>query len=446
MPFVSFEDLLYLDENLESDHTQRASPVKLSITTSNGSILTNPTPPPQFTFEPYSSTSGPSTRLVADLADHQQHGPDLEALLGQATFCTAEGSIQSELDPTAQFYGFLSVENQLETPADARTGMNETEDGEAEGPPPLWVEPGWQGWREFPSTSSASLKLSLEVEALVGSVPTPPPQHDEAAESLLDLHSSPAKSQKATDETHSARNIASASDAPPAPAARVAASTQPDWMDGIADMIADYSSRPTLKHTKSLSTSVRHPFLNRPGHLARSLSTTTVLDDPFILDQNPSPARHQQEEQHTSASPQSKSRSKSQATARLQRFSPSPPAGGKRRPLESIPSNLTSTFSAIATSTYNSAGTGSKYETPLRPTRSNHHPPSSVNMERWLQFSSPVDPAASLGLVPTHAVPTTPGLSMIIGQDTPAAHGSMGGKRRKGTGGEGIGVGGGPIR
>jgi hypothetical protein len=71
------------------------------------------------------------------------------------------------------------------------------------------------------------------------------------------------------------------------------------------------------------------------------------------------------------------------------------------------------------------------FQTPLRPSRTvaNGHAPMTGPGMGWMQFSSPADPAASLGLAPTHAVPTTPGLSMIIGQDTP-----VGGKRRFGQG------------
>lgn len=443
MPFVSFEDLLYLDEGLESDPTQRPSPVKLSTTTSNGSILTLPTPPPRHSFQPYTSTPSSAARLGVDA---QQHGPDLEALLAQPPFTNPSGTLENGLDPTEQYYGFLAVETQLEVNGQSTAAANEDTDAdEAESPPPLWVEPSWQEWREFPSTSSASLQVSMQLDSTVGAsgTATPPQPIDEAAESLLDLHSSPAKaaSGSTTKETHNTLETASVAES----ASAVAALIQPDWMDGIADMIADYSSRPTLKHTKSLSTSVRHPFLNRPGHLARSLSTATLLDDPFILDSNSTPARQlqqQQEEQHSSASPQLKSKSKSQAASRVPRFSPSPMIERKRRPLESISSNLNVNGNGTGTGT-STSHLDSKYETPLRPSRANGGPPSSVGMEKWLQFSSPVDPAASLGLVPMHAVPTTPGLSMIIGQDTPAGPGaSVAGKKRRAVG---VGVGA-PIR
>ena len=76
-----------------------------------------------------------------------------------------------------------------------------------------------------------------------------------------------------------------------------------------------------------------------------------------------------------------------------------------------------------------------RFVTPARPSSRSHsslHPPASV--DKWLNLSSPADAAASLGLGPTQSVPTTPGLSMIIGQDTPrpllSAGGAAGKKRR----------------
>lgn len=464
LPFVSFEDLLSLDEGFETE--SRISSFKLEATTSNGSIITQPTSPLRPTFQPYTSTPVSSlrnsTRSYQTNHNDSQHGPNQEVYSQNPSFIldidNAELNLGILQDPTEDFYGLMAVENQVESTAGDKTDA-EGENDDGDGLPPLWVEPTWPAWQDFPSNSSASLaRIGMELDQAVSNTAVQQQEsapdiaeteidENAAADSLLNLQSSPLKTESS--QTQSIGN--DTSNMPPPPPNQ---STQPEWMDGINDMIADFSSRPAFKHSKSMSASARQPFLNRPGHIQRSLSNTTLLlDDPFILEPASASKMHKHGSAQELESPsfsQTKARSKSKSYSYRSHPSPSPLLERKREPLVPMHSNLSnptraSPFRLNPSDTHHPGmpintdsdskdqASSSKpqdgmFDTPIRPSRTN--PPSSVG--QWLRFSSPVDPAASLGLVPMHAVPTTPGLRMIIGQDTPLGPGAgLSGKTRK---------------
>jgi len=190
-----------------------------------------------------------------------------------------------------------------------------------------------------------------------------------------------------------------------------------NWMNGIPDLIKNYSSFSSAS-SRPDDSRPKQQFLSRPGIMQRSLSTT-ILDDPFVLD---------------SSTPQPKSAiSNTRAHTDLTGSPVRHASGSKRKDISASPLRMRAPLNPITNRAQGSntiftnspkKGVNIDYQTPLRPSRTAGSNASATGGYGWMQFSSPVDPAASLGLAPTHAVPTTPGLSMIIGQDTPA-----GGKR-----------------
>lgn len=475
LPFVSFEDLLSLDDGIESD--AKITPFKLEATTSSGSIITLPTSPLRPNFQPYTSTPVSSMRNSSRSRNDSQHGPNQEEEHDQQStdidnedaFLNGEDIDMSIFDdPTEQFYGLLAVENQAALDAAIATDVD-GEDDEGDGPPPLWVEPSWQAWRDFPSTSSVGLaRLAADLVNENNDVPleaTQPSQPDRdtttpearveidenaAADSLLNLQSSPIKADSSQSLSEANGDATTHNMAPPLPNQW----SQQDWANNAHDFIADCSSRPsTYQHGKSMSASIKQPFLHRPGNLQRSMSNATLLlDDPFDLNTTPranengnSQSQSNSQELGSPSFSRNNSKGRPRSSSYRPHPSPSPLLDRKRKPLLPKHSNLSIPNRPTSFEMFTRPDTTSKtdnessenvvkhtnsgsFATPVRPSRSN--PPSSVG--QWLQFSSPVDPAASLGLAPTHAVPTTPGLRMIIGQDTPDGGGLMSGKRRRG--------------
>jgi hypothetical protein len=225
----------------------------------------------------------------------------------------------------------------------------------------------------------------------------------------------------------------------------VGPATQAPWMNGIAQLIADYASNPsrsTSDQQESTASHTKHPFL-RP-HPHRSLSSTIMLDDPFVespdkpqpkIDSSPHrPARSNTNARFAHTLLTGSPMVKSARDANKRKAPPASPSGHLRPPLKLLAANRSHSTGAIQSTFHNSRYISPKkgnetFLTPLRPSRKGSTlDPSPAG---WMHFSSPADPAASLGLVPTHAVATTPGLSMIIGQDTPVA---AGGKKRRGEG------------
>jgi len=469
LPFVSFEDLLQLDSDTDTDIPRDRKKKKI---TSNGSLLTLPTSPLRPNFNPYTSTPDSDREPTAAQANQtqflgNQHGPTpstyYPATLASATAATGTAaallrkSRNTRLDSSPTTSATSSADTSpefgdytLRPVPIGDTAQEEEEDDH----PPLYVMPPWQEWNEFPSNSSAGLR-AIGQALLAGdqqvNLDLPTIQvndralNGEAAETLLDLHSTPVRagesSRSPTPEPVDAALLEHArlaiqeeeergyrSRTNPRPRPHASPATQEPWMNGIPSLIASYSSGPDssretyLRHASQ--SRAKQPFLSRPGHLQRSLSGTITLDDPFVLDSAGTPPQSRASgfvfgsrpnHPHLTGSPVIRRDSASKRKA------PPSPVNRMRAPLQSI------TNRSHSTGHQSTSPKKGDFQTPLRPSRTvaNGHAPMTGMGMGWMQFSSPADPAASLGLAPTHAVPTTPGLSMIIGQDTP-----VGGKRR----------------
>jgi hypothetical protein len=473
LPFVSFEDLLQLDSDTDTDVPRDRKKKKI---TSNGSLLTLPTSPLRPNFQPYTSTpdsvreppaAQPNQTQFAD--DQYGPTPSTQEPATLASF-TATGTAaallrkrrNTRLDSSPATSATSSAHTSPEVgdytlrPVPIGDPVQEEEDEDAH--PPLWVEPTWQRWAEVSTNSSTSLRAigqALLAEDQQIGVEVPSIQLDdkalngEAAETLLDLHSTPVRadesSRSPTPEPVDAALLVHArlaiqeeeergsrSRSNPRPRPHASPATQEPWMNGIAGLIASYSSasdpaRATyLRHASQ--SRAKQPFLSRPGHLQRSLSGTITLDDPFVLDSAGTP-------------PQSRASGSGSGRSNHHHLTGSPvvrrDSGSKRKPSASPVNRIMRAPLHPITNRSHSTGHSSQspkkgdFQTPLRPSRTvaNGHAPMTGPGMGWMQFSSPADPAASLGLAPTHDVPTTPGLSMIIGQDTP-----VGGKRALGQG------------
>lgn len=475
LPFVGFEDLLSLDEGFECP-TKDAYAIQPDPSMSTRSLIgtSSATRPNRAEYhDPYTSTPGSGSNESIQDSLHLQHGPPSHL---QAHSSFAE-YIPEDLDEVSdqQIFDLLRADaaQQLAL-ADHTTGDDEQlapdanpnaehgDEDEDEGLPLLMYPTEWHQWNhDLPSASNSSMaRIAAELDRS-----EPMTSTDE----LLN-HAGPSNATAAATETADDTAVALLDMyySPPKPSAAAAfaaprstAYAQPGWIDNQAQLIAEYSSRPPIKHTKSLSTSVRQTFLHRPGHMQRSLSTATLLDDPFVLDQD-----HDQDQGRASRS-HSNRHGNGESPAEQRRLKSthtrpgmsSPLSERKRRPLSTLhstgnsngqdnyvntntprPHSYTSSrlFSGNANDSSlkstHSTSNGNRFVTPARPSARSSHPPESIG--KYLKFSSPADPAASLGLVPSHAVPTTPGLSMIIGQDTPVAGGGTGGaKRRRPAGG-----------
>jgi hypothetical protein len=436
LPFTSFEDLLHLDSDTDVENDEGKKVKKL--VTSNGSFITLPTSPPRpnYTSTPVSSARGHQN-------DHQtlhdvdiQHGPTY-ASHGRRTIKIKKHdspttTVSSNNSPPLADYSLRHV-----------AGPNDImQDEEEDEHPPLWIQPAWQEWHEYPSNSSAGIRAIGQ--ALLAETPSDtnvPSIHitqprtgnfhgEEAAETLLDLHSTPARGgepdRSPTPELLDAALLAHARLAIQEEEERGRGGNRPrsmtvqkneNWMNGIPDLIKNYSSFSSVS-SRPDDSRPKQQFLSRPGIMQRSLSTT-ILDDPFVLD---------------SSTPQAKSNTSNTRNHPALTGSPVRNASGsKRKDIPASPIRMRAPLNPITNRAQGSntiftnspkKGTNTNYQTPLRPSRTAGSNAPATGGYGWMQFSSPVDPAASLGLAPTHAVPTTPGLSMIIGQDTPA-----GGKR-----------------
>lgn len=430
------------DTDVENDKPKK-------LVTSNGSLITLPTSPLRPNFQPYTSTPVSSARGNSN--DHQtlhdvdtiQHGPT-HAPTGRRIKLKTKKHDYSPATTDSSNDGLPLGDYSLRPVSGPVHDSGQEDDDDH---PPLWVQPAWQEWNEYPSNSSAGIRalgqaLLADGQAELG-VPSIRVSHShtgdihggEAAETLLDLHSTPARGEE-TDRSPTPEPV----DAALLAHARLAIQEEQErgtrgsgnrprsmttqknenWMTGIPELIKNYSSFSSVSSRPD--DTKKQQFLTRPGHnMQRSLSTT-ILDDPFVLD---------------STTPQAKATSHTRTNTDLT-GSPVHHAGGSKRkvppasplrmraPLNPI-TNRSQSANTIFTNNNNNNSPkkgSSTFQTPLRPSRTTGGNAPATGGYGWMQFSSPADPAASLGLAPTHAVPTTPGLSMIIGQDTPA-----GGKR-----------------
>jgi len=408
------------------------------MVTSNGSFITLPTSPPRPNY-----TSTPVSSARAHQNEHQtlhdvdtQHGPTHASHERRTIKIKRHGSptttASSNGSPALAAYSLRPV-----------AGPNDVmQDEEEDEHPPLWVQPAWQEWHEYPSNSSAGIRAigqallaethsDTNVPSIQITLPGPSDVHgEEAAETLLDLHSTPARGGESdrspTPEPLDAALLAHARLAIEEEEERSRGGNRPrsmtvqkneNWMNGIPDLIKNYSSFSSVS-SRPDDPRPKQQFLSRPGIMQRSLSNT-ILDDPFVLDsstpQTKSTIPNTRNHTNLSGSPvRNASRSKRVDI-------PASPLR-MRAPLNPITNRAQSSNTIFANSP--KKGGNTNFQTPLRPSRTAGSNAPATGGYGWMQFSSPIDPAASLGLAPTHAVPTTPGLSMIIGQDTPA-----GGKR-----------------
>ncbi|KIR54387.1 hypothetical protein I315_02869 [Cryptococcus gattii Ru294] len=236
-----------------------------------------------------------------------------------------------------------------------------------------------------------------------------------AAESLLNLHSTPLRAPQ-DEETF---KLPSHPNSRPAP---------PPWKLLDAPPIAS-----PVRGRPSRGKSFIQPFKDPRREATRSLSFEQVpaLDDPFMLN-NDTPDRptsissfstrsratllsSRTSDNHKCTMP---SPSPLSSTHRKRKAPPSPfapsPSGGSNPVTRPALRPLSTNFSSS-----NRSGSGDAAATPVR-SATTPRVPSSFTRAWLLSSPSNGDAAASLGLVPTHLAPATPGMMRgIIGTDTP---------------------------
>ncbi|KIR40915.1 hypothetical protein I307_05321 [Cryptococcus deuterogattii 99/473] len=237
-----------------------------------------------------------------------------------------------------------------------------------------------------------------------------------AAESLLDLHSTPLRASEDEDRFR----LPSQPNSRPAP---------PPWKLLDAPPIAS-----PVRDRPSRAKSFIQPFKDPRREATRSLSfeQAPALDDPFMLNDNTSDrptsisslstrsratllsSRTSDNHKRTMPSPSPLS-----STHRKRKAPPSSPfapplSGGSNLVSRPALRSLSTNFSSS-----NRSGSGDAAATPVR-SATTPHVPSSLTRAWLLSSPSNGDAAASLGLVPTHLAPATPGMMRgIIGTDTP---------------------------
>ncbi|WRT67593.1 uncharacterized protein IL334_004565 [Kwoniella shivajii] len=278
-----------------------------------------------------------------------------------------------------------------------------------------------------------------------------------AAESLLNLHSTPSRG---PDDT--GRNDVQLDRAQVQfnrlPKAVEDVNTVPGVDAGDPAWSSQLLSAPTIKSPTrpraGRSSSFIQPFRDPRPEVTRSLSfdARPNLEDPFVLPESPTRpssvngsnrltplASIRRAKRHTISLP-----SPSPLTTSLKKRKEAPTSPVNRRALKPVSTNFTFNFRP------NYSGS---FATPIKPSSansiSNSTFPQSVTKE-WLQFSSPnnADAAMSLGLVPTHLAPATPGLTGIVGAETPEMTilEARAKKRRSEAGTPGLGIGSGLRR
>lgn len=262
-----------------------------------------------------------------------------------------------------------------------------------------------------------------------------------AAESLLNLHSTPARPKDEDSQTSSSSN--GALDPTGSSTRFESVQTASSAIRGLLDA-PDITPRPRSIRARSFI----QPFnRSRPDAMTRSLSfSQQMLDDPFAISPNTTAllkaadeslnGKRRRDVMGASPSPLTKRKKDEHRFDALDRF------GSPRRPMTSLRPNLhsvsavnkaasgmegrVSTMGAtvgLGISGYasmSSSGGSTELRTPIRSRGS--HVPSSLN-KMW-QFSSPSDPgaAASLGLVPSWGSMLgggTPGMSGLVASESP---------------------------
>jgi hypothetical protein len=335
-------------------------------------------------------------------------------------------------------------------------------------PRPIWVSPeeaiealhANEMWYPRAQTYDYSFSAGAPADKPWLFVPSPDiprvntPSHNSlggdvvAAESLLNLHSTPARPEDGESQipTSSSDARVTAQGSTPYDSSQAASSVIRGLLD--APDITPHP-RPQPHRTRSLI----QPFnKSRPDSMTRSLSfSQQVLDDPFAISPNTTAllkaadeslnGKRRREAVGASPSPLTKRKKDEHRFDQLGRFeSPRQPMSALRPNLHSVRTGTRSTSGADSKmntmGTMSSAGLGfgayasmgasggTELKTPVR--GKVNHVPSSLN-KMW-QFSSPSDPgaAASLGLVPSWGImpgDSTPGMSGMVASETPVRHG-----------------------
>ncbi|WWC62301.1 uncharacterized protein I303_104897 [Kwoniella dejecticola CBS 10117] len=296
--------------------------------------------------------------------------------------------------------------------------------------PALDITQQWQGL-QLSSWPAQEEDQTMTQEAKEGSVETE--GEAVAAESLLSLHSTPLRGpdENGRNDIQLARAQASLNlvtrvidqvrEADAAPQQGKVWSSQ---------LLSAPSIESPTRPRPQRSSSFIQPFRDPRPEVTRSLSfdARPNLEDPFVLATTPArPASangsnkptptstsNKRGKRHTISLPSPSPLSTSCLAIKKRKQAPTSPA-----PAAIAPASVTrSALRPLSTNIKpNYAGS---FATPIKPSSNATNLPQSVTQE-WLQFSSPnnADAATSLGLVPTHFVPTTPGLRGMIGAETP---------------------------
>ncbi|WWD04656.1 hypothetical protein V865_002727 [Kwoniella europaea PYCC6329] len=261
-----------------------------------------------------------------------------------------------------------------------------------------------------------------------------------AAETLLNLHSTPLRGpeENGRNDIQLARAQAKLI-LPPEVLDKPLSDSQSDQDKSISAWSTSLlSAPPIISPTRSRpvrSSSIIQPFRDPRPEITRSLSfdARPNLDDPFVLPDTPT--RPSSANGFNKSTPFSSMRRKKRHTISMP--SPSPLSSGikkrKEAPTPTSPRPTTTATSLGTRSALRPISTNisvkpnytGAFATPIKPSGYTSLGPGSVYPQsvtkEWLQFSSPnnADAAMSLGLVPTHFAPTTPGLRGMIGAETP---------------------------
>ncbi|WWC70530.1 uncharacterized protein I206_104481 [Kwoniella pini CBS 10737] len=289
--------------------------------------------------------------------------------------------------------------------------------------PALDITQQWQGM-QLSSWPVEDVKDNVEQYSKEGSVGAE--GEAVAAESLLDLHSTPLRGsdQNGRDEIQITRPQTTLGLVFDQTTMKQLASRQRiTWSTEL--LSAPTVESPTRPRPQRSSSFIQ-PFRDHRPEVTRSLSfdARPNLDDPFVLSSTPA--------RPSSSSSADKPASISTSIKRSKRHtislpSPSPLSSAssaikkrKQAPASPVPPHSASiTRSALRPlSTNIKPNYAGSFATPIKPSFGNF--PQSVTKE-WLQFSSPnnADAVLSLGLAPTHFLPTTPGVKGIVGAETP---------------------------
>ncbi|KAK8858408.1 hypothetical protein IAR55_002635 [Kwoniella newhampshirensis] len=238
------------------------------------------------------------------------------------------------------------------------------------------------------------------------------------AETLLDLRSTPVRGPDEAAPT-GIRSVQLAR-------SRTGMSTGENWSGSLLEPPSIVSPAP-MRPTRARS--FIQPFRDPRPDITRSLSfdTGSGFDDPFLLDETltrsatstphvtPGLGSVGRRKRHTISMATSSPHYTLTPTKKRKAEALSPPIK------ESTSAQPRTALRTIAINTRNvsfpNQSISGTYDTPIR--SSNAKIPSSISREWLLSSPNNADAAASLGLVPTHFAPATPGLRGVVGAETP---------------------------